>query len=63
MENDMVFIDTGPFLAQRLSRDPYRKDSLFLWKRLEKSSERFATSNFILDELINEPITRRSTGH
>ena len=48
----MIFIDTGPFLAQRLSRDPYRKQSLSVWKRLEQSNERLATSNFVLDELI-----------
>jgi uncharacterized protein len=48
----MIFIDTGPLLAQRLSRDPYREASLAGWMRLEKSSERLATSNFVLDELI-----------
>jgi predicted nucleic acid-binding protein len=48
----MIFIDTGPLLAQRLSRDPYREASLTGWKRLEKSGERLATSNFVLDELV-----------
>jgi uncharacterized protein len=48
----MIFIDTGPFLAQRLSRDPYHLPSLAVWKRLEQSNERLATSNFVLDELV-----------
>jgi predicted nucleic acid-binding protein len=48
----MIFIDTGPLLAQRLKRDPYHEASLAGWKRLEQGSERLATSNFILDELV-----------
>jgi uncharacterized protein len=48
----MIFIDTGPLLAQRLSRDPYRQQSLAGWKRLEQGNERLATSNFVLDELV-----------
>jgi predicted nucleic acid-binding protein len=58
----MIFIDTGPLLAQRLSRDPYREASLAGWKRLEKSSERLATSNFVLDELITLLAKRASCG-
>ena len=47
----MIFIDTGPFLARRLSRDPYSKEAITGWERLEKSNQRIATSNFILEEL------------
>jgi predicted nucleic acid-binding protein len=47
----VIFIDTGPFLAKRLSRDPYSKEAFAGWERLEKSNQRIATSNFILEEL------------
>ena len=47
----MIFIDTGPLLARRLSRDPYSKEALAGWERLEQSNQRIATSNFILEEL------------
>jgi predicted nucleic acid-binding protein len=47
----VIFIDTGPFLARRLSRDPYHNKAVAAWQRLEKSKEAVATSNFVLDEL------------
>jgi predicted nucleic acid-binding protein len=47
----VIFIDTGPFLAQRISRDPYHKEAIIGWEHLEQSNERLATSNFILEEL------------
>lgn len=47
----MIFIDTGPFLARRLSRDPYHKEALAGWEHLEQSKERIATSIFIIEEL------------
>jgi len=47
----VIFIDTGPFLAQRLARDPYHNEAFASWECLEKSKERIATSNFILQEL------------
>lgn len=55
----MIFIDTGPFLARRLSRDSYYNEALVGWDRLEQSNQRIATSNFILEEL-STLLTRRA---
>ncbi len=50
MANSMIFVDTGPFLARYLVRDQFHQQAVNFWAELEKSSEKLATSSFVLDE-------------
>jgi uncharacterized protein len=48
----VIFIDSGAFLARYLANDQYHDRAIAAWRRLAKSRERCATSNFVLDETI-----------
>lgn len=48
----MIFIDTGALLARYLASDQYHHRARAAWRRLAKSRERCATSNFVLDEFF-----------
>ncbi len=47
---NLVFIDTGAFLAKYLANDSEHKRALEIWKKL--SSSQCITSNHILDETL-----------
>ncbi len=46
----MIFVDTGPFLARHIARDPDHEAALQGWERLRTGRQRCFTSNFVLDE-------------
>jgi uncharacterized protein len=46
------FLDTGPLLARRLSRDPYHNRAVGSWNRWAESQEPLATTILVLGELI-----------
>ncbi|HET6878851.1 MAG TPA: PIN domain-containing protein [Pirellulales bacterium] len=46
----MIFVDSGAFLARYLKNDQYHVRAQAAWRRLAKSRERCATTNFVLDE-------------
>ncbi|MCA1743775.1 MAG: PIN domain-containing protein [Desulfovibrionales bacterium] len=48
--DDMIFIDTGAFIARYLKKDQFHQQSLSLWSDLELKNEKLVTSNFVLDE-------------
>jgi predicted nucleic acid-binding protein len=47
---DLVYIDTGAFLARYLANDSQHKRSLEIWKKLESS--KLIASNHVLDETM-----------
>lgn len=47
-----IFIDTGAFLARYIVHDQYHKSSIAIWNKIQKSSNKFVTCNFVLDEMI-----------
>lgn len=47
---DLVYIDTGAFLARYSANDSQHKRSLDIWKKLESS--KLITSNHVLDETM-----------
>lgn len=46
----MIFIDTGVFIGRYMAKDQFHHRAVELWSVLESSSERLATSSFVLDE-------------
>lgn len=50
MATEMIFIDTGAFLARYLASDQYYGRATAAWRRLAKSREPCATTNLVLSE-------------
>lgn len=48
----MIFLDTGAFLARFIQKDQYHLQAVKSWKKIQKDSEKCATSNFVLDETL-----------
>jgi uncharacterized protein len=48
----VIYVDTGPFLGRYLARDQYHERSVEGWARVERTTTRCFTSNFVLDELL-----------
>jgi len=47
----VIFIDTGPLVARHFSRDQYHQRAVTLWRKLERSGQRCATSPFVVNEV------------
>lgn len=47
---DLVFVDTGAFIAKYLANDSQHSKSLEIWKKLEKFN--LLTSNHVFDETM-----------
>ena len=48
----MIFIDTGVFIARVIKRGQYHDRANRSWRRLEKSSQKVFTSNFVINETL-----------
>ena len=48
----MIFVDTGPFLARYLARDPYHDTAVRGWERIATSGRRCVTTSFVVDETV-----------
>lgn len=58
----MIFLDTGAFVARYIQRDQYHRQALKGWEHLAKSGQRWATSNFVLNETLTL-LARRAGYH
>jgi predicted nucleic acid-binding protein len=48
----MIFVDTGPFVARYLARDPHHEAAIKGWARLGRGRDRCLTTSFVVDETI-----------
>ena len=48
----MIFVDTGPLLARYLTTDQHHEAAVLGWTEIERSSQRWLTSNFVVAETL-----------
>jgi len=54
----VIYVDTGPLIANSLRRDQFHESARDAWERLARSAERLLTSNLVLAETINYVASR-----